>query len=38
VTDAGSAGCSLATSTSLRSSGAGTCTLTATRAGDSNYE
>ena len=38
VTDAGSAGCSLAMGPSLSPSGAGTCTVTATRAGGDNYE
>jgi hypothetical protein len=38
VTDSGTAGCSVAMGPSLTSSGAGTCTVTATRAGDDNYE
>ena len=38
VSDAGSAGCSLAMGPSLTSSGAGSCTVIVTRAGDDNYE
>jgi hypothetical protein len=38
VSDAGSAGCSLAMGPSLTSSSAGNCTVTVTRAGDDNYE
>lgn len=38
VSDAGSAGCSLAMGPSLTSSSAGSCTVTVTRAGDGNFE
>jgi hypothetical protein len=38
VTDAGTAGCSLAMGPSLTSSSAGSCTVTVTRAGDAYYE
>ena len=38
VSDAGTAGCSLAMGPSLTSSSAGSCTVTVTRAGDNNYE
>ena len=37
VTSPGTAGCSLATSTTLTSTGAGTCQVTATKALDANY-
>jgi hypothetical protein len=38
VSDAGTAGCSIAMGPSLTSSSAGSCTVTASRAGDNNYE
>jgi hypothetical protein len=38
VSNAGTAGCTLPSATTLRSSGAGSCTVTATRAGDDYYE
>ena len=38
VSDAGTAGCSVAMGPSLTSSSAGSCTVTVSRAGDSNYE
>jgi hypothetical protein len=38
VTDAGTAICSIVSTTSLTSTGAGSCMVTATRAGDDNYE
>jgi hypothetical protein len=38
VSDAGTAGCSLAMGPSLTSSSAGSCTVTVTRVGDNNYE
>ena len=38
ITNAGTAGCTLPTATTLRSSGAGSCTITATRASDDYYE
>jgi mucin-19 len=38
VSDAGSAGCSIAMGPSLTSSSAGSCTVTVSRAGDNNYE
>jgi hypothetical protein len=38
VSDAGSAGCSIAMGPSLTSSSAGSCNVIVTRAGDSNYE
>jgi hypothetical protein len=38
VSDVGAANCSIVSTTSLTSSGAGSCTVTATRAGDDDYE
>ena len=38
VSDAGTAGCSIAMGPSLTSSSAGSCTVTVSRAGDNNYE
>jgi len=38
ISNAGTAGCTLPSATTLRSSGAGSCTVTATRAGDDYYE